>query len=55
MNLIAITSLIIIDLLLLKQYNQQSNIPLSFLEDYANWCFLERYPRTAYFSFRGVI
>ncbi|EJB31615.1 hypothetical protein HPNQ4099_0005 [Helicobacter pylori NQ4099] len=42
-------------MLLLKQYNQQSNIPLSFLEDYANWYFLERYPRTACFSFRGVI
>ncbi|PUD76893.1 hypothetical protein C2R64_03480 [Helicobacter pylori] len=32
MNLIVIISLIIIDLLLLKQYNQQTNIPLSFLK-----------------------
>ncbi|NHA60166.1 hypothetical protein EWZ97_06065 [Helicobacter pylori] len=32
MDLISITSLIIIDLLLLKQYNQQSDILLSFLK-----------------------
>ncbi|GAA9066992.1 hypothetical protein BTM361_10290 [Helicobacter pylori] len=32
MDLIVIISLIIIDLLLLKQYNQQSNISLSFLK-----------------------
>ncbi|WP_367947025.1 hypothetical protein [Helicobacter pylori] len=32
MDLIVIISLIIIDLLLLKQYNQQSNILLSFLK-----------------------
>ncbi|TPH89711.1 hypothetical protein FIM43_02980 [Helicobacter pylori] len=41
MNLISITSLIIIDLLLLKQYNQQSNILLSFWSIYANECFLK--------------
>ncbi|EJC05630.1 hypothetical protein HPHPP11B_1590 [Helicobacter pylori Hp P-11b] len=32
MDLIVIISLIIIDLLLLKQYNQQTNILLSFLK-----------------------
>ncbi|WP_241888174.1 hypothetical protein [Helicobacter pylori] len=32
LNLIVIISLIIIDLLLLKQYNQQTNILLSFLK-----------------------
>ncbi|QEE95470.1 hypothetical protein D2C90_03300 [Helicobacter pylori] len=41
MNLIVIISLIIIDLLLLKQYNQQSNITLSFWSVYANECFLK--------------
>lgn len=39
--MISITSLIIIDLLLLKQYNQQSNILLSFWSIYANECFLK--------------
>ncbi|MFB1300527.1 hypothetical protein ACEWYV_04655 [Helicobacter pylori] len=39
--MIVIISLIIIDLLLLKQYNQQTNIPLSFWSVYANECFLK--------------
>ncbi|WRE24189.1 hypothetical protein KVC47_06140 [Helicobacter pylori] len=39
--MIVIISLIIIDLLLLKQYNQHSNILLLFLSIYANECFLK--------------
>ncbi|EJB73684.1 hypothetical protein HPHPA16_1539 [Helicobacter pylori Hp A-16] len=41
MDLIVIISLIIIDLLLLKQYNQQTNILLSFWSIYANECFFK--------------
>ncbi|GAA7211862.1 hypothetical protein HpBGD73_08130 [Helicobacter pylori] len=38
--MIVIISLIIIDLLLLKQYNKQPNVLLSFWSIYANECFL---------------
>ncbi|WP_205731754.1 hypothetical protein [Helicobacter pylori] len=38
--MIVIISLITIDLLLLKQYNQQTNILLSFWSIYANECFM---------------
>ncbi|MCQ2930553.1 hypothetical protein JT221_04950 [Helicobacter pylori] len=61
MNLIVIISLIIIDLLLLKQYNQQTNILLSFLSIYAkkhflqSACFLECGCIACGFSFRGII
>ncbi|GAA7693545.1 hypothetical protein BT0002_14020 [Helicobacter pylori] len=60
--MIAITSLIIIDLLLLKQYNQQSNVLLSFWSIYANEYFLRAHAlRVEYgciaccFDFKGII
>ncbi|AHN45438.1 hypothetical protein HPOKI898_07080 [Helicobacter pylori oki898] len=60
MDLISITSLIIIDLLLLKQYNQQTNIPLSFWSVYANECFLKSACSLVWlyrsgFNFKGII
>ncbi|NHB33684.1 hypothetical protein EXS96_05160 [Helicobacter pylori] len=60
MNLIVIISLIIIDLLLLKQYNQQTNILLSFWSIYANECFLKSTCSLVWlyrsgFNFKGIV
>ncbi|MUU43955.1 hypothetical protein F7229_04290 [Helicobacter pylori] len=61
MNLIVIISLIIIDLLLLKQYNQQTNILLSFWSIYANEYFLKSACSLEYvciaccFNLKGIV